>query len=223
VLVCALVLAGWAWDLALGGGGAHAWAWLAALVLLGGISALSVRSAQRYLPEAGRSMDAPEPQLELQIRPAAPDELAALPAIEQAADRQFDLAGYGTTPGPATVDELRSAALVLVAGNPAVGYLRAEVIDGEPQIEQVSVRPKAMRQGVGTALVEAGCAWAKDHGYASITLCTFADIPWNAPFFAGLDFTETTELTPGLQELRQTEIREGLGEVGRRIVMRRQL
>ena len=48
--LCGLVLAGWLWDLALGGAWAHALAWLAALVLVGGISALVAR--QRPATEA---------------------------------------------------------------------------------------------------------------------------------------------------------------------------
>jgi GNAT superfamily N-acetyltransferase len=222
-LLCALVLGGWAYDAALGGGRPHEWAWLVALVLVGGISALTVRSAQRYLPQAGAAEPDVEPELDLAIRPAAPDELAELPDIERAADRLFDLAGYGTMPRPATVDELQAAALLLVAGLPAIGYLRVDVIDGEPHIEQVSVRPKHMRQGIGTALVEAACSWAKDGGYNVITLCTFADVPWNAPFYARLGFFEVTELAPGLRERRQDEAPDGLHRVGRRIVMRRPL
>ena len=157
------------------------------------------------------------------IRPAAPDQLAELPDIERAADRLFDLAGYGTMPAPATVDQLQAAALVLVAGSPAIGYLQVEVIDGAPHLEQVSVRPKYMRQGIGTALVEAACSWAKDRGYRVITLCTFADVPWNAPFYTRLGFIEATELTPGLRERRQAEVGYGLDRMGRRIVMRRPL
>ena len=40
------MLGGWLWDLALGGGRAHALAWLAALVLVGGISALIAASGR---------------------------------------------------------------------------------------------------------------------------------------------------------------------------------
>src|SRR5207244_11783966 len=96
VLLCALLLGGWAYDAALGGGRAHEWAWLAALVLVGGVSALTVRSAQRYLPSPEAAEPSVEPELDLVIRPAAPDQLAELPDIERAADRLFDLAGYGT-------------------------------------------------------------------------------------------------------------------------------
>jgi GNAT superfamily N-acetyltransferase len=223
VLLCAVVLGGWAYDAALGGGMANAGAWVAALVLVGGISALTVRSAQRYLPLPEAAEPSVEPELDLGIRPAAPDELAELPDIEQAADRLFDLAGHGSMPAPATVDELQAAALVLVVGTPAIGYLRVEVIDGEPHIEQVSVRPKYMRHGIGTALVEAACSWAKDRGYSEITLCTFADVAWNAPFYTRLGFVEATEPPPGLRERRLAEVRDGLDRLGRRIVMRRPL
>lgn len=201
VLLCALVLAGWAWDLALGGSHAHAWAWLAALVLVGGVSALAVRSARRYPPPAAEP--SPRPDLDrahdlrsapdaariLAIRTATPDDLIALPEIELAANRLFELAGYGSRSAAATVEELRSAATVLVAGSPPVGFVRVDVFEGEAHIAQVAVRPRLMRGGVGTALVAAAMDWAADAGYPTLKVRAFADVPWNEPFFAAVGFS----------------------------------
>jgi predicted GNAT superfamily acetyltransferase len=82
-----------------------------------------------------------------------------------------------------------------------------------------------MRRGVGSALVDAVCDQARKAGYPEITLCTFVEVPWNGPFYAGLGFTELTEaeLTPGLQALRDAEREIGLDAMGRRIVMIRSL
>lgn len=153
------------------------------------------------------------------IRPPRADELPVLIEIEIAADRLFPVAGYGETPGPASLDDLRESPLTLVAGDPPVGYVRVDVVDGRAHIESLSVRPKFMRRGVGRALVLAACDWAAGQGFAEVTLCTFAEVPWNAPFYAKLGFVELAELTPGLQALRETERRMGLEEMGPRLVM----
>ena len=59
-----------------------------------------------------------------------------------------------------------------------------------------------MRNGIGTQLLERACEWAREQRYPAITLTTYADISWNAPYYAARGFTEITELTPGLAGLR---------------------
>jgi GNAT superfamily N-acetyltransferase len=245
--LCGLVLAGWLWDLALGGARVHALAWLAALLLVGGVSALIARqrpsqqveqvsadqersASQIEKPPTGKGesrkgkiTDSHQTDVVPRIRPATPVEYPALIEIEEAADRLFDLAGYGSTPGPASVADLSGAQLVLVAGDPPVGYARMEVVDGRAHLESLSVRPSSMRRGIGSALVQAICDQAEAAGYTEITLCTFAEVPWNGPFYAGLGFAELAELSPGLRELRAAEQEVGLDAMGRRMVMIRSL
>ena len=120
-------------------------------------------------------------------------------------------------------NRLREAAVVLVAGRPAVGFARVDVVDGLAHLEQLGVLPEDTRMGIGGELVEAACRWAADQGLRAITLITFADVPWNAPFYAARGFREIDELTPGLAELRDWERDLGLDRVGRRVVMRRDL
>ena len=229
-LLAALVLLGWLADALLGGGAAHAAGWLLALLLVAGIPALSAWSAKRETrgqpaaargrpTSAGDQLVPQGDQPDRRIRPARPDELAGLIEIELAADRLFPLAGYGETPGPASLDELKAATALLVSGDPPVGYARIEIVDGRAHLEGLSVRPRFMRQGRGSELVRAACAWAAEHGYSEITLCTFAEVPWNGPFYTKLGFVELTELTPGLTALRDTERRLGLDGMGRRVVL----
>ena len=52
---------------------------------------------------------------------------------------------------------------------------------------------------------------------------TFADVAWNAPFYAARGFTVVDDITPGLAALRQKERTVGLDGVGTRVVMRREL
>ena len=219
-----LIVLGWLWDLALGGGRAHALGWLGALILVGGISLLAARGASTENTEPTAAPTATGPVV---IEPAAAGDLPALVEVEAAADTLFEVAGYGSTPGPASVEELATARLLLVArpepGEPPVGYVRVELVDGQPHIEGLSVRPNHMRRGIGSALVNAACQWAAEQGFAQVTLCTFGDVPWNGPFYARLGFIEIPAPSPALRALRQREVRLGLDGMGRRCVMRRAL
>lgn len=238
-LLAGMVCLGWVWDFALGGGRVHAAAWLAALVVVPGISLLAAHAAEQRADEPElRAPQRPEPARAITIRPAVDSDFPALIEVEVAADRLFEVAGYGETPGPASIGELADARLLLVAvptmrqpsareqppvEQPPVGYLRVELVDGQPHLEGLSVRPIWMRKGIGTALVSAACDWAVEQGFNTMTLCTFADVPWNGPFYARLGFREEPVLTPQLQELRRREEHAGLDQMGRRWVMRKPL
>jgi hypothetical protein len=53
-----------------------------------------------------------------------------------------------------------------------------------------------------------------------MTLCTFADVPFNAPFYASCGFAEYSKPGQALAALRIHEAQLGLDDLGRRIVMR---
>lgn len=162
---------------------------------------------------------------ELVVRRARTDELALLMAVEAAADERFDEIGRGPLPPPSGLDDLVEAGCVLVAGTPPVGFARLEVIDGHAHLEQLSVHPAHGRRGIGGSLVTAACQWAIDQGHTIITLCTFGDVAWNAPFYARHGFVAVpdAELTPELRLLRRREHELGLDALGQRTVMIREL
>jgi len=144
-------------------------------------------------------------------------------ALEAASDTLFDAIGFDLVPGPATEAAMSAALAVLVAGDPPVGFARLEELDGLAHLEQLSVEPAHGRQGIGRALVEGACDWARELGYGAMTLVTFADVPWNAPFYASAGFRRLSHLTPGLAALREVDRANGLDELGARIVMVRRL
>ena len=109
------------------------------------------------------------------------------------------------------------------AGRPALGFARLEIVDGSAHLEQIAVVPRAMRRGIGSALIEAACAWAKDNSFEALTSITFAEVAWNGPFYAARGFVPLEEITPGLAALREHERAAGLDAMGKRIVMRREL
>lgn len=168
------------------------------------------------------------------IRPARAEDLARLPALEQAADALFERFGIWPLPqvpdpGPDTgeVDAVApaGAAAVWVAGRPPVGFARLGLVDAAPHLEQLSVDPAFGRRGLGTALVRACCDWAVARGFAQLTLTTFAQVPFNAPFYARLGFTviDDAVLLPSLAAIRRREAELGLDALGPRVAMRRVL
>jgi GNAT superfamily N-acetyltransferase len=80
------------------------------------------------------------------------------------------------------------------------------------------------QRGIGSALVETVCDWAKLQGYPAISLSTFRNLPWNAPFYAKLGFQtiDKSELSLGFQEIRQQELEAGL-PISDRVIMHREL
>ena len=120
-------------------------------------------------------------------------------------------------------DRLSQAVVVFASGDPAVGFASVEVVDGAAHIWQLSVDPDFGRQGRGRALVERVCAWAQEQRLASVTLTTFRDVPWNAPFYARMGFEIEAAPPPALAAIRQEEIDGGDDEHGPRVAMRKTL
>src|SRR5271165_3964159 len=116
------------------------------------------------------------------------DEGALLLEIERECDERFDEIGIGPFAADDNEGHLARSAVVLVAGDPPVGFASVEIVDGLAHLWQLSVRPSHGRRGVGTALVEAVCQWAGSQGYEAVTLTTYRDVPWNGPFYRRLGF-----------------------------------
>jgi GNAT superfamily N-acetyltransferase len=114
---------------------------------------------------------------------------------------------------------------VFVSGDPPVGFVWLTLVCGQAHVEEVAVLQRAGRHGVGRSLLEAACAWARGSGYDRVTLCTFADVPWNGPFYRSAGFVELApeDWCDELALLRAAERRNGLDDVGTRLVMVRRL
>jgi len=166
------------------------------------------------------------------IRPATVDDVPALQAVEIDAGRRFVAIGLDEIAGDDPLpDELLAAhvdagtAWVAVEGERIVGYAIASVVDGAAHLDQISVAGDAGGRGIGRELVERVAAWARAAGRQHLTLTTFRDVPWNAPLYRRLGFTDLAdaELTGDLGELRAGERRRGLDAHGPRLAMRRVL
>ena len=166
------------------------------------------------------------------IRPARDDELSALPGIERAANAlfaAFGLAGQFSdllTPIESLREGVKTDRLWVAADevDQPVGFALASVVGDNAHLDELDVHPAHGRRGLGAALVEAVCEWAKASGYHAITLTTLRHIPWNAPWYQRLGFRvlEENELSQALRDVLQEEIRRGL-PADQRVAMRREL
>ena len=108
------------------------------------------------------------------------------------------------------------------ASDRPIGYLVADILDGNAHIEQVSVLPASMRHGLGRALIEHLVNWAAQRGIEAVTLTAFAEVPWNGPHYQRLGFERLRqeEIGPELHERCNHESGRGLAKWPR-ICMRR--
>jgi GNAT superfamily N-acetyltransferase len=175
------------------------------------------RHPRRLAAALGAEAVAPE------VRVAGAADLELLPDIDSRAESLFRVAGLDLPELPFPIDALHQSKIVYVAGTPPVAFVQVDEVGGNAHVQELAVLPAHMRQGLGTMLLDAACTWAREQGYRAITLTTYADVAWNAPFYAGRGFVELTELTPELVEIRDWERDVGLDDVGRRVAMCREL
>ncbi|MEH2041499.1 GNAT family N-acetyltransferase [Nostoc sp.] len=162
------------------------------------------------------------------IRSARAEELPLLSHIECSAARLFLDTPYAflVDADPLPLDFVQQqfqAGQVWVAldrHEAVVGYTIAREVDGTLYLQQIDVAPEHGRRGIGSALVGTVCTWAKQQGYRIVSLSTFRDIPWNAPFYSKLGFYPVDEalLTTGFQQVRREELKAGL-PISERVIM----
>lgn len=165
------------------------------------------------------------------IRPARPEDLTAMQLVERSAGEPFRELGMDAIADdePPRIEHLAQyqqagRAWVAVHDGAVVAYLIVDVVADAAHIEQVSVDPRHGRQRIGRELVETAATWASQHGLTKLTLTTFTDVPWNAPYYGRLGFTELTEqeLSPELSAIRGVERARGFDRWPR-LAMLRQL
>lgn len=140
-----------------------------------------------------------------------------------------EVAGYQPLPLDEMAGYQRAGrALVAVdADDRPVAYLLADDVDGNVHVEQVPVHPARAHRRIGLALIEQvaqQAQQARQAGAPALTLTTFRDVPWNAPYYARCGFRVVDEpgWTPGLRRIRARAAATGLDRWPR-VVMRREL
>jgi GNAT superfamily N-acetyltransferase len=126
----------------------------------------------------------PREQAKITIRPARPNELALVTAIDDDASELFAAAGLSMAhlqaDHPFVVD--------------AVGFASMGSVDGGGHLDQLSVLRSWMRRGIGRALVAHGVRWAQGR---TLWLTTYAHLAWNRPTYEKLGFSVVPEAVCG--------------------------
>jgi ribosomal protein S18 acetylase RimI-like enzyme len=167
------------------------------------------------------------------VRAATVDDVSEIQAVEVAAGERFreiddpriarcaDAPPYWTA-GLERASMEQRAWVAVDDRDSIVGFAVAWVVDGEGHLDELAVTPTSGRRGVGRALVDEVVSWTAAQRLPSITLTTFRDVPWNAPYYEKLGFHIVSSLTPALQALLDEQATWGL-EPSLRVVMRRSL
>lgn len=153
--------------------------------------------------------------------------IAVLPAIESGAatllrDHAPAAALTGTTP----IEEFRAAQReerlwVALDGNTPVGFALVALRPANAaHLQEMDVSPSHMRQGIGTELLRAVLSWARTINRVPLTLTTFRDVPFNAPFYArhGFSVVDAESWPLDVRTLVDEEHARGLDRT-RRVVM----
>jgi putative acetyltransferase len=164
------------------------------------------------------------------ITPAAPQHLAALGAVELGAATRFRgwhvPAAMFEEATPLSVFEAAQASGHLwVALSPAgdcVGLALVEPSGERLHLEELDVLPEHGGRGLGRALVNEVERWAADNHFHEITLTSYRDVPWNAPFYARLGFVvcQPADLDAELAARLAAEAARGLDTMPR-VAMRK--
>jgi ribosomal protein S18 acetylase RimI-like enzyme len=164
------------------------------------------------------------------VRAARWSDVAAMPALEQSAGELFrvvpDLAHLadGENRSEQLYGDLVAGGWCRVAENDAgelCGFLCAERHEADLHICELAVGLDHQRLGIGRRLIGVTIQAARHRGIASVTLTTFADIAWNAPFYERLGFRRLADraLGPRLRAVLRREAESGL-PIERRCAMR---
>lgn len=143
------------------------------------------------------------------IRLARPDEAEQIRKIEDAAARKFRGSKHAyvldhPAPPAKIYAGLAARGLVFMADHEgrAIGFAACEPYPDALHLKELAVHHRVQSRGAGRALVEAVAAEARRRKLPAVTLTTFADLPWNAPWYERLGFEELGAGTLG-ERLRQ--------------------
>lgn len=129
------------------------------------------------------------------LRRAALADAERLPAVERSAAEAFrgQLHGWiadDTVAEPAFHAPLIEAGTVWVAeaGGAIAGFVSCQQVDVVLHVWELAVALAFQQQGIGTRLMRCAVEHARTAGLDAVTLTTFRDVAFNAPFYARLGF-----------------------------------
>lgn len=140
------------------------------------------------------------------LRLARPADAAFMPEIERAASVLFaddpdlsDVDFDDLWEEPELAQMIRKGHCLVAhasdnMGERMAGFLVSQPFRRELHIWEMDVHPDFQQRGIGAGLMRAAQIDARNSGFKALTLTTFRDLAWNAPFYARLGFEEVTAL-----------------------------
>ena len=166
------------------------------------------------------------------IRPALPQETQIMQAIELDAAKSYAaLPGYGfSVVLPARSDDEHAfarehgARFVVDIDGAVGGFIMVIPLDHAAHIFEAAVLAEYQGRGIGKKLVSVAENYAREQGYKEMTLTTYRDVPWNAPFYARLGYEAFVPDgdRPQMRGLIADEVEQGFA-VTPRVAMRKVL
>lgn len=167
--------------------------------------------------------------LSFTLRRARPGELQTFIDIDDDAGELYAQEGLKLAlekDHPFVVDESARWALAIERGlaqvavtleDEPIGFVALRLVDGEPYLDQIAVRRRNMRCGVGTALLRHAISWSAGR---PIWLTTYSHLPWNRSYYERHGFVSVAESECG-SELRSIlrEQRAALPDPDQRVAM----
>ncbi|WP_434636725.1 GNAT family N-acetyltransferase [Klebsiella sp. I138] len=154
------------------------------------------------------------------FRLATPNDIPFLPAIERSAAQAFralpDLAWLADSPTISLSQHHgyveTGHSLVAIVNGQLAGFLLTEPLDDALFIAEISVLQVWQGKGLGRQMIAQTLDHARKMAFPAVTLTTFRNVSWNAPFYARLGFYILHEQTlpAGLAARRQLESAHGL-------------
>lgn len=135
--------------------------------------------------------------MSLQIRLAQPQDIAQLIAVERSAAQLFHQqpAWRFIADGPvmssqqhADFIQRQHEWLAESAAGEVAGFITVVSQQQDWHIAELSVAANWQRQGLGRRLIAEVAEQARLQGVQRLTLTTFIDVPWNAPYYQRLGF-----------------------------------
>ena len=162
------------------------------------------------------------------IRLAHRDDLSQIQQIEIASGQLFREVGLDDVADHdpddiETLSDYVDRQQIWVATGPAdapMGFIMTKILDGKMYIAEVSVHPDHGKKGLGRALMGHAVEQAAKHGCQKVTLSTFRQVPWNAPFYEKLGFVEVSCTELGADHIAIQEAEQEIGlDMAQRVFM----
>ncbi|MFK0310346.1 GNAT family N-acetyltransferase [Pseudomonas sp. NPDC090233] len=155
------------------------------------------------------------------IRPTRLNDVPSLAAIERSAAGAFaQLPGMAWLAEGEVLDPTKHRSFIAAgsswvaesADGHLLGFICASIEEPVMHVQELSVRREVQGQGIGRQLLDQAASEARRLKMHELTLTTFSNVPWNAPFYSryGFEVIAQCALSPRLRDLLATENDHGL-------------